>query len=156
MLREGTRAPDFEGATDGEVVFRLGDYKGRKNVVLYFYPKDFTPGCTREACTFRDNYSEVEQYDAVIVGVSTDSPESHRSFRERHELPFPLVSDPGKQIVRLYDADGLLGLTTARVTYVIDKEGVIRAALRHDFAVGRHLPEVLDALRSIEPAAKGE
>jgi len=155
MLQTGIAAPEFEGPMDGEGVFRLADYKGTKNVVLYFYPKDFTPGCTREACTFRDNYADVEQYDAVIVGVSTDSTESHRSFREQHELPFPLVSDPNKRIVRLYDADGLLGFMTARVTYVIDKQCVIRAALRHDFAVGRHLPEVLDALRAIEPAKAG-
>jgi peroxiredoxin Q/BCP len=155
MLQTGIEAPQFEGAMDGTGTFRLSDYRGTKNVVLYFYPKDFTPGCTREACTFRDNYSQVEQYDAVIVGVSTDSAESHERFRERHELPFPLVSDPNKRIVRMYDADGLLGLMTARVTYVIDKEGVIRKALRHDFAVGRHLPEVLDALRAIEPAKAG-
>lgn len=155
MLRTGVEAPQFEGAMDGQGSFRLMDYRGSKNVVLYFYPRDFTPGCTREACAFRDNYSEVEQYDAVIVGVSTDSADSHGRFRERHELPFPLVSDPDKRIIRLYDADGLLGLTTARVTYVIDKQGVIRAALRHDFQVGKHLPEVLDALRAIERAKAG-
>jgi len=155
MLKEGTEAPAFQGAMDGEGTFRLADYRGQKNVVLYFYPKDFTPGCTREACAFRDNYADVEQYDAVIVGVSTDSTDSHGRFRERHELPFPLVSDPEKRIVRLYDADGLLGFMTARVTYVIDKQGVIRAALRHDFAVGKHLPEVLDALRAIDPAKAG-
>jgi len=155
VLREGTVAPEFEAPTDGGGTFRLAEQKGQKNVVLYFYPRDFTPGCTREACTFRDNYTDVEQYDAVIVGVSTDSSESHGSFRERHELPFPLVSDPDKRVIRMYDADGLLGLTTARVTYVIDKEGVIRSALRHDFAIGRHLPEVLQALRSIEGAKEG-
>ena len=152
MLREGTPAPDFEGALDDGSTFRLSELRGHKNVVLYFYPKDFTPGCTREACAFRDNYSDVEQHDAIIAGVSTDSVGSHQRFREHHELPFPLIADPEKRIVRLYDADGFLGITTARVTYVIDKEGVIRAALRHDFAVARHLPEVLDALESIQGA----
>lgn len=150
MLKEGTAAPDFEAELENGDAFKLADYRGRKNVVLYFYPKDFTPGCTREACTFRDNYGEVEQYDAVIVGVSADSAESHQEFRQKHELPFPLIPDPDKRVIKLYDADGLFGLMTARATYVIDKAGVVRAALRHDFAVSRHLPEVLDALRAIE------
>ncbi len=155
MLKEGTAAPSFEGPTDGEGTFRLADYKGNKNVVLYFYPKDFTMGCTREACAFRDNYADVEQYDAVLVGVSTDSTDSHARFRDHHQLPFPLVSDPDKQIVRQYDAEGLLGFMTARITYVIDKAGVIRAAFRHELAIGRHLADVLDALRSLEPAKEG-
>jgi peroxiredoxin Q/BCP len=151
MLKEGTVAPDIEAPGDGGGTIRLADYRGKKNVVLYFYPKDFTPGCTREACSFRDNYAEVEKYDAVIVGVSADSVDSHDRFRDRHNLPFPLVSDPDKAIVRAYDADGLLGLTTARVTYVIDKEGVIRRAFRHDLMISRHLTDVLDALQQIEP-----
>ncbi|MEX0799754.1 MAG: peroxiredoxin [Dehalococcoidia bacterium] len=150
MLKEGTAAPDFEAELENGDAFKLADYRGRKNVVLYFYPRDFTPGCTREACTFRDNYAEVEKYDAVIVGVSADSAESHQEFRQKHELPFPLIPDPDKRVIKLYDADGLFGLMTARATYVIDKAGVIRAALRHDFVVSRHLPEVLDALRAIE------
>lgn len=153
MLKEGASAPEFEAQFEDGQAFRLSDYRSKKNVVLYFYPKDFTPGCTREACAFRDNYSDVEQHDAVIVGVSTDSAESHQRFRERHDLQFPLIPDPEKRVVKLYDADGLLGFLTARVTYVIDKEGTVRAALRHDFAVGRHLPEVLDALRSINASA---
>ncbi len=151
MLKEGSSAPEFDAELEEGGRFRLADHKGSKNVVLYFYPKDFTPGCTREACAFRDNYSEIEQYDAIIAGVSTDSADSHKAFREHHALPFPLIPDPGKRLVKLYDADGLFGITTARVTYVIDKQGTVRAALRHDFAVGRHLPEVLDALRDIEP-----
>lgn len=152
MLKEGTAAPDFEAQLDSGDTFRLRDHKGQKNVVLYFYPKDFTPGCTREACAFRDNYSDVEQHNAVIIGVSTDSADSHRAFRERHDLQFPLIPDPEKRVVKLYDADGFLGITTARITYVIDKEGTIRGALRHDFAIGRHLPEVLDTLQSINAA----
>jgi peroxiredoxin Q/BCP len=91
----------------------------------------------------------MEQYDAVIVGVSTDSAESHQAFKEKYGLPFPLIPDPQKRIVSLYQANGFLGFITARITYVIDKESVIRAAFQHDFAVGRHLPQALDALRSI-------
>ena len=152
MLKVGTSAPEFEATLDSGEAFRLADERGRRNVVLYFYPKDFTPGCTREACAFRDSYDEVAQHDAVILGVSTDSVESHRAFRDKHELPFPLIPDPAKRLVKLYEAQGLLGLMTARVTYVIDKQGVIGAAFRHDFTVSRHLPEVLDALQQIQSA----
>ena len=153
MLKEGTAAPDFEAMLDSGEQFRLSGHRGSKNVVLYFYPKDFTPGCTREACSFRDNYSAVEQHDAVIVGVSNDSAESHKRFKDTHNLPFPLAADPDKRIIGLYDAVGFLGLTTARVTYVIDKEGVIRKAFRHDLAISRHLDDTLDALRSIQDVA---
>ena len=153
MLKEGTAAPDFEAELGNGERVRLADYRGQKNVVLYFYPKDFTSGCTREACIFRDNYAEVEQLDAVIVGVSADSADSHESFREKHQLPFGLIPDPEKRIIKLYDADGFLGFMTARVTYVIDKDGVVRAALRHDFSVSLHLPAVIDALRSIQGVA---
>lgn len=152
MLKEGTEAPGFEAQMSGGETFRLADQRGKKNVVLYFYPKDFTPGCTKEACAFRDNYDELSNYDALIVGVSTDSAESHDKFREHHDLPFPLIPDPEKRLVKMYDADGLLGFTTARVTYVIDKQGVIQRAIRNDFMVGRHLPGVIDALKSIQSA----
>jgi peroxiredoxin Q/BCP len=151
MLQEGTQAPDFEAALDNGETFRLSEQRGKKNVVLYFYPKDFTMGCTREACAFRDNYDDVGTYDAVIVGVSTDSIDSHQRFREKHDLPFPLIADEQQALIEQYDVGrGLLGLATARVTYVIDKDGIVRAALRHDLAIGKHLSGVLDALASIE------
>lgn len=152
MLKAGTPAPDFEGTLDDGTTFRLSDYKGNKNVVLYFYPKDFTPGCTREACNFRDETPEIEKHDAVVVGVSTDSAESHKSFKERHKLPFPLVADPDNRIIKQYEAVGLLGLTTARITYVIDKEGTIRRAFRHDLSIGKHLSDTLSALEGVESA----
>ena len=153
MLKEGTAAPDFEARLDSGEQFRLSDQRGSKNVVLYFYPKDFTPGCTREACSFRDNYSEVEEHDAVIIGVSGDSAETHKRFKDAHNLPFPLAADPDKRIIGLYDAVGFLGLTTARITYVIDKEGIIRNAFRHDLVISRHLDDTLNALRSIQGVA---
>ena len=150
MLKEGTTAPDFEGTLDDGSTFRLADYKGQKNVVLYFYPKDFTPGCTREACSFRDESEALESHDAVVVGVSSDTAESHKSFKEQHKLPFPLVADPDKRIIKLYEAQGLLGMITARVTYVIDKEGTIQRAFRHDLNIGKHLKDTLSALEAVE------
>lgn len=150
MLKEGTTAPDFEGTLDDGSTFRLADYAGKKNVVLYFYPKDFTPGCTRQACNFRDDSADIEKQNAIVVGVSADTAESHRAFKEQHNLPFPLVADPDKSIIKLYQAQGLLGLITARVTYVIDKEGTIRRAFRHDLSIGKHLKDTLDALEAVE------
>jgi len=155
MLAVGSQAPDFTGTLDDGTTFHLAGHRGVKNVVLYFYPKDFTPGCTKEACGFRDNYDAIAAYDAVIVGVSGDSEGSHASFREKYDLPFPLIADPDKELLTKYDArGGLLAFMPPRVTYVIDKEGVIRAAMRHDLFVGRHVGEVLEALASFaSPAA---
>jgi peroxiredoxin Q/BCP len=152
MLAIGSVAPEFSAPVDDGSTFRLSDYREKKNVVLYFYPKDFTPGCTKEACSFRDNYGAIGAYDAIIVGVSADEAEKHSSFREKHSLPFPLIADPGRELQAKYDAKGMLSFMPPRVTYVIDKQGVIRSAIRHDFQVGRHVDEVLEALRALEPA----
>ncbi len=104
--------------------------------------------------TTQENYADIEKYDAVIVGVSADSSESHGSFRERYGLGFPLVADPGKNIIRAYGAESLFGLT-ARVTYVIDKAGIIQSVIRHDLAIGKHLPDVLGALEQIQSSFTG-
>jgi peroxiredoxin Q/BCP len=120
---------------------------GKKNVVLYFYPKDETPGCTAEACSFRDNWEEVKKYDAVVVGVSSDSVESHKQFKMRHSLPFTLVSDPDKNIRKLYDVKG--SLMPPRVTFVIDKEGVIRHVYDSQLNATAHVKEALSALKKI-------
>jgi peroxiredoxin Q/BCP len=147
MLAVGTQAPDFTATLDDGSTFHLADHRGARNVVLYFYPKDFTPGCTKEACGFRDNYGAIYAYDAIIAGVSGDTEGSHASFREQHNLPFPLIADPEKELLAKYDArGGLFAFMPPRATYVIDKEGVIRAAMRHDIFVGRHVDEVLEAL----------
>jgi peroxiredoxin Q/BCP len=149
MLAPGTPAPDFTATLDDGTEFHLADYRGREHVVLYFYPKDFTPGCTAEACSFRDNYSAIAAFDAIIIGVSGDSAESHTAFREKHGLPFPLIADPEGRLRALYDAKGWIPWMPPRVTYVIDKEGIIRAAMRHDFRVTAHVPEVIEALKKV-------
>ena len=118
---------------------------------MYFYPAAFTSGCTKQACAFRDNYDAISEYDAVIIGVSTDAASKHAAFRERYNLGFPMVGAT-KDLLKTYDALGFLGLR-ARVTYVIDKAGVIRSAFRHDVAIGRHVDDVLTALRQIEAKA---
>ena len=152
MLAVGSVAPDFSAPLDDGSTFHLADYRDKKNVVLYFYPQDFTPGCTKEACSFRDNYDAIGAFDAIIVGVSADAAEKHTSFREKHSLPFPLIADPARELLAKYDAKGMFSFMPPRVTYVIDKQGVIRSAIRHDFQVGRHVDEVLTALRVLAPA----
>jgi peroxiredoxin Q/BCP len=152
VLQPGTTAPDFTAQLDDGSEFRLSDLRGEKNLVLYFYPKDFSQGCTRQACSFRDSYHAVKAFDALIVGVSRDSDASHASFREEHGLEFPLISDTDGSLARLYDVTSMLPLIRPRVTYVIDKQGVIRTAFRHDIAIGRHLSDTLAALEQIEGA----
>lgn len=149
MLKVGTRAPQIEGVLDDGSRFSLDEALGTQNLVLYFYPKDFTGGCTRQACSFRDNFAEITARGALLIGVSSDDEASHAAFREAHDLPFPLLADPGGRIIDLYDARGPFGLGKARITYVIDRKGVIRAAIRHDLVVGKHVPEVIDALEEI-------
>ena len=152
MLKTGATAPNFTATLDDGRPFELASFRGSKNVVLYFYPKDFTAGCTAQACSFRDNYDAISEFDALIFGVSGDSETTHASFKEKHELPFPLIADPGRLAHELYEATGLIPWMTPRLTYVIDKAGVIRAAIRHDFRVQQHVPEVLEALGALEAA----
>lgn len=152
MLKVGTQAPDFTAKLDDGTSFTLSAYRGQKHVVLYFYPKDFTAGCTAQACSFRDNYSAIAANDAIIVGLSADGGDSHSSFREKHTLPFPLIADPDRAVQDLYGVKGWVPWMPPRITYIIDKDGVIRAAIRHDFRVKEHVPEVIAALKALEPA----
>jgi peroxiredoxin Q/BCP len=154
MLGVGERAPDFEGVlADGKRI-RLEDVLARHHAVLYFYPKDFTPGCTREACSFRDHRGEIAALGAEIYGVSLDPPEKHAAFAERHSLPFPLISDVDRSIARSFGVLRLGGLLlTKRVTFVIDRSGVIRHVTRSELAMDRHVDDAIEALRAIEPQA---
>ena len=128
LLAPGTRAPDFEAPDQDGRPVRLRDFRGRP-VVLYFYPEDETPGCTREACAFRDNLVRFESLGAAVLGVSTQDEASHRAFRDKHGLTFPLLADADKAVCRAYGAIGLLGLAK-RVTYVIAPDGTVLGAFR--------------------------
>ncbi|MFZ9736935.1 MAG: peroxiredoxin [Prochlorotrichaceae cyanobacterium] len=121
-LAVGTPAPQFTVKDDAGNTVSLSDFKG-KTVVLYFYPKDDTPGCTKEAQSFRDNYTEYQGKDIVVLGVSTDDETSHKAFKEKYGLPFTLLADTDKAITQAYDVDG--GGYSKRVTYIINGEGVI-------------------------------
>jgi len=128
LLPPGTKAPDFEGIDQDGNVVRLRDFAGRP-LVLYFYPADETYGCTREACTFRDEMEKFRSLGAAVVGVSVQDAESHRRFRDRHGLNFPLIADPDRRLTRAYRALGLLGLAK-RATYVIGPDGTILASFQ--------------------------
>lgn len=119
------------------------------------YPKDFTPGCTTQSCSFRDNYETIRQKGAIIIGVSSDDPATHATFRERHALPFPLIADTDGHLRELYDVKGWLPFLPPRVTYVIDERGIICATLRHDLRVRAHVPEVLEALARLDAQPSG-
>ena len=144
MLDVDSTAPDFEGEDQRGARFRLSDLRGRW-VVLYFYPKDETVGCTREACAFRDEFEGIQALGADVVGVSVQDRESHRQFAEHRRLTFRLIADREKRVTRQYDALGLLGLAK-RVTYLIDPQGVIRDAYRSEVAPTSHVARVKDFL----------
>ena len=138
MLAMGGRAPEFTlPDQDGQSV-SLSTLLRPGPLILYFYPADFTPGCTREACAIRDLHAEIQEVDLDVAGVSPQSPESHRAFREKHKLPFTLLSDVDKYVIRMYDVQGPLGFGVRRATYLIDQARYIRAAVLADFRISQH------------------
>lgn len=151
MVEAGAQAPDFELVDHQGHTVRLRDFRGRR-VVLYFYPKDGTPGCTREACSFRDVYGRLQRVGAVVLGVSPDPPESHGRFCERYGLPFPLLSDPGGKVAQAYGAwaektqFGRKRWGVARTTFLIGPDGKVERVWRRVKPDG-HGEEVLEALK---------
>ena len=151
MLRIGDKAPKFEVTLDDGTAFRLSEALANGPLVLYFYPKDFTVGCTREAQSFRDVYSEIRDLGASVIGMSTDDPDSHRRFREACRLPFQLAADTDGTVREAFDVRRLLplGPATKRVTFLIDRSGIIQGVYDHELAIGRHANDVLDGLRGL-------
>ncbi len=145
----GDVAPDFTLPDQSGTPVRLGDLVGRKTVVLYFYPRDETPGCTIEARAFRDSYEQFSAKDAQVLGVSSDSVQSHRRFARRHNLPFLLLSDRDGAVRRLYGVEKTLGLLPGRVTYVIDQTGVVRHVYSSQLRATRHPREALMMLSTL-------
>jgi peroxiredoxin Q/BCP len=145
----GDLAPDFTLPDQSGTPVRLRDLVGRKNIVLYFYPKDETPGCTIEARAFRDSYEQFNAQDAQVVGVSSDSVRSHRRFVQRHNLPFLLLSDADGTVRGLYGVEKTLGLLPGRVTYVIDRTGVVRHVYSSQLRATRHPREALLVLSAL-------
>lgn len=147
MLDVGSPAPDFQAqTTDGRTV-SLDDFAGR-HLVLYFYPKAFTPGCTKEARRFRDNYSELKELGAEVLGVSIDDHATQCRFAESERVTFPLVADPGGELSRKFGVKRMILPVARRVTYVIGPDGRIAARFEHEFQVNRHLDDVRSFLKS--------
>lgn len=142
-------APDFTLLSqDGEQI-SLQDFRGKTNVVLYFYPKDNTPGCTTEACTFRDSYEVFKEAGAEVIGISSDTEESHRQFARKYHLPFILLSDSKGAVRKRYGVAATMGLLPGRVTYIIDKQGVVRHMFSSQLAVEKHVTEALNILGTL-------
>jgi peroxiredoxin Q/BCP len=149
-LQIGDRAPDFSVRTQNGETISLSDYLGKKTLVLYFYPKDDTPGCTAEACSFRDNHQMFLDAGAVVLGVSADSDASHGSFAKKHSLPFALLSDESGELRAKYGVKSTLGLFPGRVTYVIDKRGIVKYVFSSQLRFSAHVEKALDIVKELE------
>ncbi len=149
ILKVGEIAPDFSLKDQNGGDFKLSSFLGKKNIVLFFYPKDGTSVCTKEACAFRDAYDVFIKSGAEIVGVSSDGFKAHKKFIADHSLPFILLSDEKNEVRKLYGAQTVFGLVPARVTYVIDKEGVIKMAFSAIMESKKHTDEALRVIETL-------
>ena len=152
LVPAGEPAPDFALASATGETVRLSDFRGESDVVLFFYPKDETPGCTAEACSFRDSHETFRDAGAVVIGISSDPGDSHRRFADRHRLPFLLLSDGDGAVRARFGVPRTFGLIPGRVTFVIDREGVVRHVFSSQFRPGRHVAEALAVLGQIREA----
>ena len=148
-IQAGDKAPDFTLPSQTGEPVRLSDRLSEHSVVLYFYPKDETVGCTKEACAFRDSYEVFAEAGAEVIGVSSDSVDKHAAFAGHHELPFTLLSDQGGQVRKSYAVPATLGLLPGRVTYVIDRAGTVRHVFSSQTNIGRHVDDALDVVKKL-------
>jgi thioredoxin-dependent peroxiredoxin len=149
-LKVGDQAPDFSLPNQSGDIVNLRDFVGKKIVVLYFYPKDFSSGCTAEACTFRDNYEVFKEAGAEVIGVSSQSVDSHKRFALANMLLFTLLSDESGKVRELYGATSAFGLMPGRVTYIIDKQGIIRHIFSSQLNPKKHIEEALRIIKEIK------
>ena len=138
MLKIGTKAPEFVLANDRGGETSLSELLRDGPLVLYFYPADFTPGCTKEACSIRDIHNDIQSVGLKVAGISPQDTASHERFRDKHELPFILLSDPDKVAVKMYDVDGPFGVGVRRATFLINQDRMIQDAVLADVRIGLH------------------
>ncbi len=151
-VKIGDQAPDFSKPDQKGQQISLADFREGKTVVLFFYPADESPICTREACAFRDAYQDFTDAGAVVIGVSADSIDSHQSFAANHRLPFHLLSDVDGRLRKAFGVPKSLGLLPGRVTYVIDPQGIVRHLFSAQLAADKHVQEALATVRGISGA----
>ena len=148
MIKIGDRAPDFELPDQSGANISLSLLLQNGDLVLYFYPADFTPVCTAEACAFRDVHSDLSDIDIQVVGISPQSSESHQRFADRYSLPFPLLFDSGKKVIRTYGVEGPFGFGVHRVTFLIGQNGEVKNRVISDFFVSSHMQMIQKLLSS--------
>jgi thioredoxin-dependent peroxiredoxin len=146
MIKSGERAPEFTLPDETGADRSLTELLSAGAIILYFYPADFTPGCTREACVLRDLHSEIQQAGLTVVGISPQSPASHAKFKARYRLPFVLLSDQQKTVIRMYGVNGPLGIGVRRASYLIDGSRRVRDMVLADFRIARHADFVRKAV----------
>lgn len=152
-LKDGDKAPDFTLRSNSDNDVTLSGYFGKKIIVLYFYPKDESPGCTKEACSFRDSDEVFKDLGAEVIGISSDSVESHKSFAENHRLPFILLSDEGGKVRKMYGVPSTLGIIPGRVTYIIDISGVVRHIFSSQTQAQQHIEEAIQFIKKLKDGA---
>jgi peroxiredoxin Q/BCP len=149
-IQAGDKAPDFTLPSQTGEAVRLSDRLAEHNVVLYFYPKDETRGCTAEACAFRDRYEVFADAGAEVIGVSSDSVDKHAGFADHYQLPFTLVSDQGGAVRKAYGVPAALGVLPGRVTYVIDRTGTVRHVFNSMLNIGGHIDDALTVVKQLQ------
>ena len=154
MLKPGAKAPEFVLNNDEGTEVALSDLLQDGPLILYFYPADFTPGCTKEACSIRDIHNDIQSVGLTVAGISPQDEESHRKFREKYELPFTLLSDPGKEVIRMYDVDGMFGVGVQRATFLISQDRKIQDAVVANVRISRHAEFIEKAVILRETAGK--
>ncbi len=149
-IDSGSIAPGFTLPDLNGKLVSLSDFLGKSNLVVYFYPKDESYGCTKEACSFRDQYEDFKEAGAEVIGISADDEASHKSFAANHRLPFILLSDSDKKVAKSYGVGKTMGLLPGRVTFIIDKQGIIRGKFSSQLQFQKHIDEALTTLRNLE------
>ncbi|MEP7288226.1 MAG: peroxiredoxin [Chloroflexota bacterium] len=148
-VQVGDPAPDFTLLDENGQPVHFADLLGKSEIVLYFYPKDNSMGCTAEACAFRDSYEVFKKAGAIVVGVSSDTAESHQGFAEKHHLPFTLLSDAKAEVQKLYGVPKTLGLFSGRVTYIIDRQGIVRHRFSSQINIDKHITDALQVIQKL-------
>ncbi len=149
MINTGDKLPLFQLPDHTGKLFDISSLLGKQNIVLFFYPKDGSPGCTAEACTFRDAYEEFLKANCEVIGISGDGIRTHVIFKDKHKLPFILLSDRHNELQSQFGIKKLLGILPARVTFLVDKQGIVRHVFSSQFLVKRHVKSVLKALNEM-------